>query len=94
MGLRARLSAALELPGEVFGGTETIVRGREEVAVNRCRRILGYSTSEITLLLQDSILCIVGEKLTIMRYSNGNVVVQGRIEGLQFAKKEEARSRA
>ena len=66
MGLRTRLAAALELPNEVLGGMETVVRGREEVTVDHCRRILGYSTAEILLRLEDGKLRIIGEKLTIM----------------------------
>ena len=94
MGLRTRLAAALELPSEVLGGMQVVVRGREEVDVAHCRRILGYSTAEILLRLADGKLRIVGEKLTIMRYSNGNITVQGQIDKLIFAEKAEGENGA
>ena len=94
MGLRTRLAAALELPSEVLGGMETVVRGREEITVDHCRKILGYSTVEILLCLTDGKLRIVGEKLTIMRYLNGTITIQGRIDRLDFAEKIEGGERA
>lgn len=89
MGLRTRLASALELPSEVLGGMQTVVHGREEVTVDQCQKILGYTTSEILLRLRNEKLRIFGEKLTIMRYSNGNITVRGRIDQLVFSEKAE-----
>lgn len=89
MGLRARLAAALELPSDALGGMETVVHGREEVAVDHCRKILGYSTEEIYVKLADGTLRIVGEKLSIMRYFNGEMTVRGQIAQLVFREKTE-----
>ena len=89
MGLRTRLAAALELPSEVFGGMQVVVRAREEVEVAHCRKILVYSTTEILLRLADGKLRVVGENLTVMRYLNGNMKIQGQIDKLIFAEKAE-----
>lgn len=88
MSLRGKLTTALELPQEMLGGPDTVVRGREEVTVSHCRRILAYSTAEISLLLKGVTLCIVGEKLTMVRYLNGNVTVRGQVDSLSFASPE------
>ncbi len=84
MSLRGKLAETLELPPELFGGTEVSVHAGEEVRIGGCRKILRYSETEITLLLVGMQVVVCGTRLTLAHYRNGAVTLRGLVESVRF----------
>ena len=62
--------------------------GKREIRFGFCRSVEKYTANEICLVLSDLRVCIVGAKLQITTYRNGEISVTGSIENIALAEKE------
>lgn len=84
--LAERLSRRLDIPADVFcGGLTLELRGRGELYIMGCRRIVYYSTERISLALRDSILTVEGRRLSCITYFNSQVGICGRVDSILFS---------
>lgn len=84
-----RLARRLDIPADITcGGLTLELRGRGELYITGCRRIVYYSTERISLALRDAVLTVEGRRLSCITYFNSQVGICGRIEGILFSKPE------
>lgn len=82
-----RLSRYLDIPADVLGGGLTLeLRGRGELYISGCRRILYYSTERISLALSDSVLTVEGCRLSCTTYYCSQVGICGRVDSIAFSR--------
>ncbi len=75
----------LEISPDSIPHSSTIeIRGRGEMNVCGCRKILEYGPQEIRLELADYALSIKGEKLLCISYFSGSVGIEGNIYNISF----------
>lgn len=76
---------ALVLPEEIYGGGPFIeLRGRREVCVQGCRKILLCEPEAVRLSLRDGILSVQGRGLSCATYFAGAVSICGVICAVSF----------
>ena len=79
------LSVKASLPSDIFtGGFRLEIRGRNNVIVHGCRRILKYSPDEMILSIKGFSVSIEGERLVCSAYLDGAVCIDGYINGVRF----------
>lgn len=82
-----RLSRCLDIPADVLvGGLTLELRGRGELYISGCRRILYYSTECISLALRDSVLTVEGCRLSCTTYYSSQVGICGRVDSIAFSR--------
>lgn len=86
--LQDRIKRALELDEIVCRADALELRGRENLTVRGCRRILLYTEEEIRLLLCEYVLVIKGRRLYCSSYYTGALRVDGIISALEIEEKE------
>lgn len=70
---------------EVLGAPDDIeIRGRGDLTVHGCVRILHYGEELIRLSLTEYILSVHGEELYCASFYRGAVRIVGRIDSLEF----------
>ena len=79
--VRECIRRALEIE-DINCGDLLELRGREDLTVSGCKKILAYTESEIRLLLCEYILVIRGTGLSCASYYAGAVRVEGKISSL------------
>ena len=62
--------------------SEINIVSRNEVSVDKCRKILLYETNEIKLRVKDFTVRICGEGLTMKTYFSNTIVIKGIINSL------------
>jgi len=79
------LSERLAIPMG-FVGTESCfsVKGQREVEVNGCESLLCYEENLIKLQLYGFVLAVRGSNLTLKTYFGNQIIIRGRIEGLDI----------
>ncbi len=83
--LFSRLCARLDIPADLTaGGLRLDLRGRRNLTVHGCRRILSVSPTAVCLALPAETLTVCGEGLICTAYLAGAVGVEGRIDTLCF----------
>ena len=76
---------ALILPDEVYGGGPFVeLRGRGEVCIQGCRKILTCETDLVRLELRGSVLAVRGRQLTCVTYFAGAVAIRGVVCMIAF----------
>lgn len=82
-GLRRWLVDSLDIPADVIeGGFRVDLRGRSQLVVHGCKKILDYSPIEIRLEVWKCVVCINGKGLSCNSYLSGAVGIDGRIEAI------------
>lgn len=89
--LQDRIKTALELDDVICRADALELRGRENLTVRGCRRILLYTEEEIRLLLCEYVLVIKGERLYCSSYYEDALRVDGIISALEIEEKERAK---
>lgn len=88
MGKKHKLSGFIsDLAGDLFeapsaslpGGWSVSLTDGREANVSGCRAILSYDSEKITVDIGGERLSIVGERLDISRYTDGEITVRGDI---------------
>ena len=73
------LARRFDIPADLFAGGLTLeMRGRNELYVTGCERILSYSTECIGLL-------VTGRRLCCTTYYNAEIGIEGLIDGIAFS---------
>ncbi len=71
-------------PREVMEDTPRIIMtGRDEVLVERHGGLFSYESGCIRLRTGMGLLTVTGEKLIIVHFGAQDVLIQGRVDGLQ-----------
>ena len=89
LGFREKLWRKLDIPPDCLGKEPLIeIRGRGEVTVRGCGKILVYTPEEIRLCLHDGYVSVVGSRLVCTSYYVGAVGIEGKIHGISFEEGE------
>ena len=83
-------NAVLGLAGELFESSADImpagwgvsVTDGLEAYVTGCRAILSYGCDKITVDAGEVMITVTGDGLDIARYTDGEIVVRGRVDGI------------
>jgi len=79
------LSNTLDLPQEAFGGVYSVtITGNNEIQINECGNIVKYEDGELFLQLNDRILKVYGDNLTLKTYFGNSVMINGKISKIEF----------
>ena len=88
-GLREKLLHALDLPADTLpGGWMIEMRGRHEITVRGCGKILAYMPEQIHLSLPHCVLSVRGCRLCCIAYHADAVSVEGVIRQIAFEEEE------
>lgn len=79
-----RLGERLDIPADVLGGVYLEMRGRNNLIVKGCRKILLYTTEEVRLLLNGDRLSVTGSRLYCTAYHSGVIEIDGVIDRISF----------
>lgn len=89
--LSERLGNILDIPADLLcGGCYMELRGQNELMIQGCRRIVGYTSEEIVLKLRRGAVQVRGRNMTCTSYHSGCVTIGGWIEGISFSETEGA----
>lgn len=83
--LRERIAQLCGLPSDAVGlsfGFTAELRGRNEVRIGGCERIVYYHPDRITMQTRDGEWTVSGQGLTCTAYDCGSLGIEGRIEGV------------
>lgn len=75
-------------PDAVSGESRVEIRGRGEIRVSGCGKILLYTPEKIAVRLCDSVLVILGKQLLCVSFSAGEVGIEGRIYSVLYEEDE------
>lgn len=80
------LSRRFDIPADVLcGGLTVELRGRNDLYITGCERILSYSAECIGLLVSGAELTVTGSRLCCTTYFNAEIGINGEIDGLSFS---------
>ena len=83
--LRERIAQLCGYPSDAVGlsfGFTAELRGRNEVRIGGCERIVYYHPDRITMQTRDGEWTVSGQGLTCTAYDCGSLGIEGRIEGV------------
>lgn len=83
------LGSKLDIPPDVVSGIHIEMRGRNNLTVRGCRKILRYTTEEVRLRLHGVTLQITGSRLYCTAYHSGAVEIDGLIDSINFCSDQE-----
>ncbi len=90
-GLIEFLSTVSELPADALAGEVRVeLRGKNQLFITGCRRILKYSSEHMMLSVKGDILNVSGERLICTSYCAGTVTIDGSIRSVYFGEEAEA----
>ena len=79
------ISLVTDLPADLFSNGMTLeMRGRNELLLCGCREIIGYTETNIRVILGSCSVCVIGRRLAMSSYSDGRITVTGEIDSLDF----------
>lgn len=76
-------------PDSLAGEVRVELRGKNQLFVYGCRRIVTYSPTLISLAVKGDELCVEGERLICTSYYGGAVSIEGVIISVSFRGGEE-----
>lgn len=86
-----RMGTVLDIPADLLcGGCYMEMRGRNELTLSGCRRIVGYSSHEIILRLRRGSMQIRGRNMTCTAYHSGCITIGGWIGEISFCDAEDS----
>ncbi len=89
-GLLELLAVRGELsPDSLAGETMIELRGKNQLFVGGCRRIITYSPTLIVLAVKGDALSVKGKRLICTSYYGGTVSIEGEIRSISFGEGEE-----
>lgn len=85
LGIRQRFCQALDITPDILpGGSYVEIRGRGNLLIRGCRRILKYSSEEIIIATCRDVFSVRGASLTCISYLAGAIGIEGRIDSVEF----------
>lgn len=79
------VSTRFDIPADLVSGTGTVeLRGRNNLTIRGCRRILKYSPTEMCFRMRGDCLTVRGKRLVCTSYLWGAVVIDGEVDSLSF----------
>ena len=83
------VSDKLDLPADLFSGECAIeIRGRTNVTVRGCRRILRYGKEEIRLAMSHFDVRVRGKHLDCAAYFAGAIRIDGEVDAVEYLPRE------
>lgn len=84
-GFLEMLAVGAELSPDALAGEVRIeLRGKNQLFVGGCRRIITYSPTLIVLAVKGDELSVVGDRLICTSYHSGTVSIEGAISSVSF----------
>ena len=88
-GFAELLACEQDIPPEILcGGCFIELRGRNQLVVRGCRRIVVYTPTKIILKLKRELLEVCGKRLSCITYLAGAVTVEGLVDSVAFLRGE------
>lgn len=89
-GIIKYLTEKTTLPSDLLAGEVCVeIRGRKSLLMQGCRRILKYSPEEMILSAKGFDVSVRGAGLVCLSYHEGAVIIDGKIENVDFGKRGE-----
>jgi len=79
-----RVGSRLDISGDIINGIHVDIRGRNNITVQGCKKILLYTTHEVRIKLSGEVICVRGEELYCTAYHSGVVEIDGYIIDVCF----------
>lgn len=84
-GLLQRMALAADLPGEALPGLPLLeLAGEQRVLIERHRGVIAYGREEICVKVSYGCISVTGEGLELARMTKEQLVITGRINGIQL----------
>lgn len=84
MSMIQRLGQRLDIPADVISGVHIELRGRNNLTIRGCRKILLYTETEIRVRLLGDTLQVCGSGLYCTAYHSGVIEIDGKIDSICF----------
>ncbi len=89
-GITEYLSSVSELPSDAMSGEVRIeLRGRYQLFITGCRKIIKYSPTLMILAVKGDKLSVGGERLVCTSYHGGTIAIEGKIISVIFGEVSE-----
>jgi sporulation protein YqfC len=86
-GIIERIVGDYDVPPELLcGGCFAEIRGRHQITVRGCRRVVRYSPEAVVLKMKRDTVVIAGKRLRCLTYFSGAVTVEGIIDSFSFSR--------
>ena len=79
-----RIGSRLDIPSDIINGIHIDIRGRNNITIQGCKKILLYTTHEVRIKLVRETICIRGEELYCTAYHCESVQIDGYINEVSF----------
>ena len=85
LGFGQKVCRALDITPDILpGGSYVEIRGRSNLLIRGCKKILKYSTDEIVIATRKDIFAVRGAALTCISYLAGAIGIEGRVDSIEF----------
>lgn len=83
-GFIERVGSKLDISGDIINGIHVDIRGRNNITIQGCKKILVYTTHEVRIKLNGEVICVRGDELYCTAYHSGVVEIDGYIIDVCF----------
>lgn len=88
--MTARICKSLDISSDILPyGSLCQLKGRSELLLTGCNKILIYTPEEIKIALHRDVMSVSGKKLLCISYHKGEIGISGEINCLSFIDGEE-----
>jgi len=78
------IESKLDIPGDIINGIHIDIRGRNNITIRGCKKILLYTENELRIKLDGEVVCVRGEKLYCTAYHSCAIEIDGYIYDVRF----------
>ena len=79
-----RIESKLDIPCDIINEIAIDIRGRNNITIKGCKKILLYTLHEVRIKLRGETLCIIGENLYCTAYHSQVIEIDGYIYSVSF----------
>ena len=86
MELKTKIARKLNIPEDISDGLPIVtINGKSEVYVENYRGIIEYSKNQIRIQTKCGRICMTGDDLEIVYYTNTDMKIIGKLETINYA---------
>lgn len=86
MELRSKIARKLNIPEDISEGLPIVtITGKCELYVENYRGIIEYSKNQIRIQTKCGRICITGDELEIVYYTNTDMKIVGKLETMNYS---------
>lgn len=84
--LRSKIARKLNIPEDISDGLPIVtITGKCELYIENYRGIIEYSKHQIRIQTKCGRICITGEELEIVYYTNTDMKITGKLETMNYS---------